>query len=52
MLERWRDLEAEWAVEEAALTRVLGDMLDAFNQLARESGVPAVITRGRPRAVS
>ncbi|WP_423927150.1 WD40/YVTN/BNR-like repeat-containing protein [Candidatus Palauibacter sp.] len=52
VLERWRDLEAEWAVEEAALTRVLGDMLDAFNRLARESGVPAVITRGRPRAVS
>ncbi|WP_420449919.1 WD40/YVTN/BNR-like repeat-containing protein [Candidatus Palauibacter sp.] len=52
VLERWGDLEAEWIVEEAALSRVLGEMLDAFNQLARDSGVPAVITRGRPRAVS
>ncbi len=52
VLERWDDLEAEWIVEEAALSRVLGEMLDAFNQLARDSGVPAVITRGRPRAVS
>ena len=52
VLERWGDLEAEWVVEEAALERVLGDMLDAFNRLARESGVPAVITRGRPRTVS
>ena len=52
VLERWNDLEAEWVVEEAALVRVLGEMLDAFNQLARDSGVPAVITRTRPRAVS
>ncbi len=52
VLERWSDLEAEWAVEEAALSRVLGEMLDAFNQLARDAGVPAVITRNRPRAVS
>ena len=52
VLERWGDLEAEWMVEEAALVRVLGEMLDAFNQLARDSGVPAVITRSRPRAVS
>ena len=52
VLERWGDLEAEWVVEEAALARVLGDMLDAFNQLAREAGVPAVIARGRPRTVS
>ncbi|WP_419950634.1 hypothetical protein [Candidatus Palauibacter sp.] len=52
VLERWNDLEAEWAVEEAALVRVLGEMLDEFNQLARDSGVPAVIMRGRPRAVS
>ena len=52
VLERWNDLEAEWGVEEAALARVLGEMLDAFNQLARDAGVPAVITRSRPRAVS
>ncbi len=52
VLERWGDLEAEWVVEEAALSRVLGEMLDAFNQLARDSGVPAIITRSRPRAVS
>ena len=52
VLERWSDLEAEWMVEEAGLARVLGELLDAFNQLARDSGVPAVIARSRPRAVS
>ena len=50
VLERWGDLEAEWIVEEAALSRVLGEMLDAFNQLARDSGVPAVIARAAGRA--
>ncbi len=51
-LERLGDLQAQWAIERAALERVLGRMLDAFNQLAREHGVPAVITRSERRAVS
>ncbi len=50
--ERLGDLEAEWAEAEAALNRVLGVMLDAFNQLARDSGVPAIIVRTQRRTVS
>ncbi len=52
VLERWRDLEAEWATERAALEHVFGEMLDEFNRLVRDTGIPAVITRRARRAVS
>jgi hypothetical protein len=50
--ERLVDLEGEWAAARAMLNRVLGDMLDDFNRLARESGVPAIITKSERRTVS
>jgi hypothetical protein len=50
--ERLSDLEVEWTDARARLGRVLGDMLDAFNRLARESGVPAIITKSERRTVS
>jgi len=51
-IERLRDLEVEWGDAQAALSRVLGEMLDAFNQLARDSGVPSIITRRQRRTIS
>ena len=51
-LERLSDLEAEWSEARAALDYVLGEMLDSFNQLARDSGVPAIIIRMQRRTVS
>ena len=51
-LERLEDLEVEWGEARAMLTRVLGDLLDEFNRLAREAGVPAIITRSERRTVS
>jgi len=50
--ERLGDLETEWSAARAMLNRVLGDMLDDFNRLARESGVPAIITKSERRTVS
>ena len=50
--ERLADLEVEWAAARAELGRVLGEMLDSFNRLARDSGVPAIITRSGRRTVS
>jgi hypothetical protein len=49
---RLADLEVEWGEARAMLNRVLGDLLNDFNRLARESGVPAVITRSERRTVS
>ena len=49
---RLADLQVEWGEARAMLNRVLGDLLDDFNRLARESGVPAVITRSERRTVS
>lgn len=51
-LERLGDLEVEWGEARAMLNRVLGDLLDEFNRLAREAGVPAIITRSERRTVS
>ncbi|MDH3734559.1 MAG: glycosyl hydrolase [Gemmatimonadota bacterium] len=51
-LERLGDLEVEWGEARAMLGRVLGDLLDDFNRLAREAGVPAIITRSERRTVS
>ncbi len=50
--ERLDDLGGEWAREKAALDHALGELLDAFNQLVREAGIPAVILRRERRAVS
>lgn len=51
-LERLSDLEVEWSDARAQLDHVLGEMLDAFNRLARDAGVPAIITRSERRTVS
>jgi hypothetical protein len=41
--DRFRDLEAEWQKQKAALDALFGAELDRFNALVRESGLPAVI---------
>ena len=51
-LERLTDLQAQWSEAQAALSHVLGEMLEAFNRLARDSGVPAIVTNRERRAVS
>jgi photosystem II stability/assembly factor-like uncharacterized protein len=50
--ERLSDLEAEWFDARGALDHVLGEMLDNFNQLARDAGLPAIIIRTQQRTVS
>lgn len=42
--DRFRDLSAEWQKDKAALDELLGNELDRFNALVRESGLPAVIS--------
>jgi photosystem II stability/assembly factor-like uncharacterized protein len=41
--ERFADLSAQWEREKAELDGLLGAELDSFNNLVRESGVPAVV---------
>ncbi|MCG8467248.1 MAG: glycosyl hydrolase [Gemmatimonadetes bacterium] len=50
--ERLEDLMSEWGDARARLDRVLGELLDAFNRLARDAGVPMIITRSQRRTVS
>jgi hypothetical protein len=45
---RLSDLSAQWAEHQATLARLLGEELDRFNALVRESGVPAVIAPASP----
>jgi Sortilin, neurotensin receptor 3, len=42
--DRFRDLSAEWQTHKAALDELLGGELDRFNELVRESGLPAVLS--------
>jgi len=41
--ERYQELRAEWLEHEAELDRLLGEEVDAFNDLVREHQVPAVV---------
>ena len=50
-LDRFEDLRVQWESERAAIANILGAMLDRFNDLARQAGVPAVITPS-PRTIS
>ncbi len=50
--ERLQDLEVEWGDARVRLERVLGEMVDRFNQLARETGVPVLVRPTGRRAVS
>lgn len=45
----YQDLTSRWATHRAEVDRLLGPELDGFNQVVRESGMPAVILKGPPR---
>jgi hypothetical protein len=42
--DRLADLSAQWTEHKATLDRLLGEELDGFNALVRESGVPPIIS--------
>jgi len=45
-LRRLDELSADWREEQAELERRLGEELEAFNGLIRETGIPAIVTDG------
>ena len=40
--QRFADLQEEWAEQKTKLDDLLGEKMDAFNQLVRDEGVPAI----------
>ena len=40
--QRFTDLQEKWAEQKAKLDDLLGEKMDAFNQLVRDEGVPAI----------
>ncbi|MCH7489433.1 MAG: glycosyl hydrolase [Gemmatimonadetes bacterium] len=45
------DLSAQWRVHQATLNAILGPQLEAFNELIRSRGIPAIMIPGRRELV-